>query len=310
MIARRYIEEWKSQAPWPDNAQIEQDLVIERALIELFSDELIRNNLAFRGGTALHKLFLKPQARYSEDIDLVQVNEGPISPVLKRIREKLQFLGTKRIVKPKAHNNTIVYRFESEIPPVINLRLKIEINCREHFNILGLKELPFKITNSWFTGQCLLKTYELEELLGTKLRALYQRRKGRDLFDLYWALSNQNIDTNKLIHCYKQYMAHSVNQPPNQKQFIANIEQKMGDKEFTDDIHVILRAGIKYDNEKAFELVRTELLEKIGFVAWPHWKLHLLNEKAPEWRTLRSPNLQSCRLTARCYAKTTLFYPG
>ena len=37
--------------------------------------------------------------------------------------------------------------------------------------------------NSWFSGRCELTTYALEELLGTKLRALYQRAKGRDLFD-------------------------------------------------------------------------------------------------------------------------------
>lgn len=65
MIPRRYIEEWRQNAPWSDNAQIEQDLVIERALIEIFSDDLLRENLAFRGGTALHKIFLKPQVRYS-----------------------------------------------------------------------------------------------------------------------------------------------------------------------------------------------------------------------------------------------------
>ena len=72
MISRRYIEEWKTYASWPENAQVEQDLIIERALIEIFSDELLKENLAFRGGTALHKIYLKPQARYSEDIDLVQ----------------------------------------------------------------------------------------------------------------------------------------------------------------------------------------------------------------------------------------------
>ena len=66
MIPRRYIEEWKAYAPWPDNAQVEQDLIIERALVEIFSDDLLRENLAFRGGTAFHKLYLKPQARYSE----------------------------------------------------------------------------------------------------------------------------------------------------------------------------------------------------------------------------------------------------
>ena len=39
--------------------------------------------------------------------------------------------------------------------------------------------------NSWFTGSAELTTYHFEELLGTKLRALYQRKKGRDLYDLY-----------------------------------------------------------------------------------------------------------------------------
>jgi predicted nucleotidyltransferase component of viral defense system len=103
----------------------------------------------------------------------------------------------------------------------------------------------------------------LEELLGTKLRALYQRRKGRDLFDLYWALTHQTIDVAKLIHCYKTYMEYSVDKPPTQKQFLANMEEKMTDKEFLDDIHIILKPSVKYDNEKAWELVKKEIIEKI-----------------------------------------------
>ena len=117
----------------------------------MFSDDFLRNSLAFRGGTALHKLYLSPQIRYSEDIDLVQINSEPINPVLKRIREKLSFLGTKRTVKQHIHNNTIVYRFTTETMPVIDMRLKIEINTREHFNVLGLKTIPFKIENNWFS---------------------------------------------------------------------------------------------------------------------------------------------------------------
>lgn len=169
MIPQRYIQEWKEQAPWPTDAQVEQDLIIARALIELFSDELINKSLAFRGGTALHKLYLKPQIRYSEDIDLVQINSEPIVAVLKRIREKLaSFLGTKRTVLQHIHNNTVIYRFETSTQPVISMRLKIEINTREHFNVLGLKEIPYKVENTWFTGECNLTGYELEELLGTK----------------------------------------------------------------------------------------------------------------------------------------------
>ncbi len=55
---------------------MEQDLVISRALVELFSRKTIAENLAFRGGTALHKLHLAPAMRYSEDIDLVQMRDG------------------------------------------------------------------------------------------------------------------------------------------------------------------------------------------------------------------------------------------
>lgn len=263
MIPQRYIEEWKATAPWPIDAQVEQDLIIARALVEIFSDDLLKKSLAFRGGTALHKLYLIPQIRYSEDIDLVQINSEPINPVLKRIREKLSFLGMKRTVKQHIHNNTIVYHFEPEDPSINTMRLKIEINTREHFNELGLKEIPYKVENGWFNGECNITSYELEELLGTKLRALYQRRKGRDLFDLYWALTNHKVDTEKVIQCYKKYMEFSVENPPTQKQFLANMEEKMTDNEFLQDIHSVIKPEVEYDNEVAWELIKKELIEKI-----------------------------------------------
>ncbi len=58
MIPQRYIEEWKENAPWPTYAQVEQDLIIARTLVEIFSDDLLKTSLAFRGGTALHKTIL------------------------------------------------------------------------------------------------------------------------------------------------------------------------------------------------------------------------------------------------------------
>lgn len=262
MIPLRYINEWKAHAPWPIDAQVEQDLIIARALVEIFSDDLLKKSLAFRGGTALHKLYLTPQIRYSEDIDLVQIHSEPINPILKRIRERLSFMGTKRTVNQHIHNNTILYRFKPEDPSVISMRLKIEINTREHFNVLGLKEIPYNVQNGWFKGECMITSFELEELLGTKLRALYQRRKGRDLFDLYWALTHRQIDTNKVIECYKTYMEFSVETPPTKKQFLKNMEEKMKDKEFLQDIYSILKPEVKYGNN-AWETIKSEIIEKI-----------------------------------------------
>lgn len=263
MIERSSILEWNEHAPWTEPAMVEQDLIICRALVDIFSDEFLREQLAFRGGTALHKLYLQPQPRYSEDIDLVQINPGPIKPILFRLGEVLSWL-PDRVTKPRRFNNTMVFRLESEIPPVQPIRLKLEINCYEHFNVLGLQHVPFSVENKWFRGQCQLTTYALEELLGTKLRALYQRKKGRDLFDLYVALSNASFDIDKVIQCYKRYMEFVVEKAPTYKQFIQNMELKMQDSEFLNDTQVLLRTGAStFDPYAAYELVREKLIDRL-----------------------------------------------
>ncbi|HMW10721.1 MAG: nucleotidyl transferase AbiEii/AbiGii toxin family protein [Saprospiraceae bacterium] len=263
MIPQAYITEWADQVPWQTNEQVEQDLVICRALVEIFSDEWLASRLAFRGGTALHKLYLKPQPRYSEDIDLVQIRSEPIKETIQRLQARLSFLGDCNVAQ-KSNNNTLKYRFESEFPPVQNLRLKIEINCREHFNVLGYQQFPFQVSSSWFTGSCKITTYQLEELLGTKLRALYQRRKGRDLYDMYKALVQvPGMDKDALLQCYHAYMDFVEAEPPTQKVYLQNMEAKMQNDEFIGDIAALIRPTENYDLATAFELVRTELLEKI-----------------------------------------------
>ncbi len=262
MINRAAILQWRTQVPWNTAEQVEQDLIISRALISIFSDEFLSSQLAFRGGTALHKLYLSPQSRYSEDIDLVQINAGPIKPILSRLGDVLDFLPDKS-VKQKRHNNTMLFRMESEIPPVIPLRLKIEINCFEHFNELGLVKAPFSMENSWFSGSCELTTYALDELLGTKLRALYQRKKGRDLFDLYKALNITDADPEVIIRCYKRYMDFSVSQPPTYKQFILNMENKMVDPDFLTDIDNLIRPEETYNVEEAYRVVKERIIYKL-----------------------------------------------
>ena len=262
MVKKEAIIEWKEFLPWQKDEMIEQDLIICRALVALFSDEYLAKHLAFRGGTTLHKLYLQPQQRYSEDIDLVQINAEPIKETIERVRQALSFLG-KPVIKQKAHNNTLVFRFQSEIPPIIPIRLKIEINCREHFNVLGLSQYDFSVKNQWFSGDCKITTYHLEELLGTKLRALYQRRKGRDLFDLYKALTMQSVNTENIIRCYREYIGFVVDNPPTQKEYLQNMELKMQDSEFLDDINLLLRPDDNYNPLKAWELVKNQLIEKL-----------------------------------------------
>ena len=82
MIPQAHITAWRATAPWGDDAQVEQDLVLTRAVVEIFAEPELAGRLALRGGTALNKLFIQPANRYSEDIDLVQAKPGAIGGVL------------------------------------------------------------------------------------------------------------------------------------------------------------------------------------------------------------------------------------
>jgi predicted nucleotidyltransferase component of viral defense system len=261
MIPEYYIQQWKEQAPWNESYMVEQDLIICRALVSIFSDEFLASQLAFRGGTALHKLYLSPQPRYSEDIDLVQITPGPIKPIMYRLGEVLSWL-PNRVTEQKRYN-TMLFRFESEIPPVVQMRLKVEINCFEHFNVLGLTKIPFTVDNPWFTGSAELTTYKFEELLGTKLRALYQRKKGRDLFDLYCALTKREVDVQKVMLCYRKYMEFVVGKAPSYKQFVANMEEKMLDTEFLEDTEALLRPDTHFISEEAYPLIYDSFIDKM-----------------------------------------------
>lgn len=262
MINRAAIIEWSAQVPWKDNAQVEQDLLISRALVDIFSDKFLASQLAFRGGTALHKLYLSPQPRYSEDIDLVQITAGPIKPIMYRLGEVLEWI-PNRVTMQKRYNNTMLFRMESEIPPTVQLRLKLEINCFEHFTQMGLVKFPFRVNSQWFEGKCELTTYHLEELLGTKLRALYQRKKGRDLFDLYVALTQKNPNLNDIMCCYNRYMTFTVEQPPTYKQFIQNMDEKMRDADFLNDSQMLLRPELSFNAVEAYSLIKNKLIGRL-----------------------------------------------
>lgn len=267
MIPRADITAWRATAPWPDDAQVEQDLLLSRALIAMFQHPIVRKQAAFRGGTALHKLFFDPPGRYSEDIDLVQRVGGPIGTLVDTIREALDpWLGPPKWKRGQGRF-TLYYRFHSSIPPVVRMRLKIEINTREHFSVLGLQERDHSVSNPWFSGRARITTYSLAELIGTKLRALYQRKKGRDLFDLWLALTQHDLDADAVVRCFTDYMSF-VDGAATRAQFEANMDAKLTDPSFLSDVTPLLRPELNYDVDSASELVQEALLCRLPGDPW------------------------------------------
>lgn len=267
MIPRDYITEWRVHAPWVQDFQIEQDLVISRALVAIFSNPLLGKSLAFRGGTALYKLHIKPAARYSEDIDLVQINAEPAGPIMGALRDVLDPWLGKPQWKQTEGRVTFVYRFDSEGSPPLRLRLKVEINTREHFAVYGVTDSPFSVSSRWFAGDAEIRTYTLDELLGTKMRALYQRKKNRDLFDLALALERGMVDPMRVIDTFSRYMDHGGHRV-SRAEFERNIALKLRDPQFTGDIGPLLAAGFEWDEFSAAARVRAQLIAHLAGDAW------------------------------------------
>ncbi len=264
MIAGAYIKEWRQTAPWPRNEQVEQDLIICRALVEIFRQPVAAENLAFRGGTALYKLHLLP-VRYSEDIDLVQVHPGPIGSLMDALKEVLNpWLGEPKR-KQSEGRITLTYRMtaESGLP----LKLKVEINSREHFTVLGLEGRKLEIQSRWFSGSASILTYQLDELLGTKMRALYQRKKGRDLFDLWHALTTTEANLSSVVDCFLHYMereGHKVSRA----EFEKNLSAKLKDATFAADVSPLLVADTVFHFGEAGQYLMEELIPLIPGEPW------------------------------------------
>jgi len=267
VIQRAYITAWRAHAPWYLDAQVEQDLVLSRALVELFSDATIRSTLAFRGGTALNKLFLPKPERYSDDIDLVQVEAGPIGPVMTAIRHRLDPWLGKPQWKQGHGRVTFYYRFNTEFEPVAVSRLKVEVNTREHFSVLGFTTRSYSVGSRWFSGSAEIPSYHLDELLGTKFRALYQRKKGRDLFDLWIAGQRTRFEPRRVVDCFIRYLDHD-SMRVSRAEYEENLRDKLADREFATDIAPLLASGVEWDCMAAGEYVLDTLVAHLPGDAW------------------------------------------
>lgn len=261
MIAQFYLDEWRQlHAPWLRLNQVEQDLIISRVLVELYNNLDIKNNLVFRGGTCLNKLMLDKSVRYSEDIDLVQKEPQPIGKIIDAIRGVLDnWLGTPKR-KLTERSIKLVYSYKS----IENLqsKLKIEINTTEHYHMLNYLEAPYRVNSSWFNGETIITTYQLNELMGSKLRALYQRRKGRDLFDIWLVLEKGLIDVDKVIEVFLKHCQH-VKQPITRAMFEKTLFEKAENEDFRSEVKTLLTAETLWDFETAYSMVFKKIVKQL-----------------------------------------------
>ena len=210
MIPIDSIDAWAHHAPWATQPMVEQDLIISRAMIEIFSDLFLQNELRMRGGTALSKLHFPEPIRYSEDIDLVRSTRGPIGEYIDSLRNALvPWLGKFSYTRNQ-FGIKLFFKVPAEVVSNHTIRIKVEVNIVETFAFDPTFLVPFSMENPWFTGAAEIATFSKEEMIATKLRALLQRNKGRDLFDIAYGLKKfDDLNLDRVIECFLFYFKNS-----------------------------------------------------------------------------------------------------
>lgn len=258
MIPRAHIVAWSNSVDWPTDEQIEQDLLLSRLIVEIANDPYLRDELVFRGGTCLHKLHLSKGLRYSEDLDYVRRTGGGIAQMVQALRE----IGERLAMDVKVRMDQqpkVIFRapFESGVG---TMRVKIEVNTYERFPARDLIRLPYEVDSNWFTGTVNVQTFELAELMATKIRALYQRRKGRDLFDLWLALTTLDLDPADVIDSFEPYRPDGYTGAQGRR----TLEDHVGKDDFRHDLNQLVRNTPEaYDVDEAARMVTGEILDRL-----------------------------------------------
>ena len=273
-LTRRDVIAYQASVPWPQQRQVEQDILLCLAMTALFNDEFLRSQIAMRGGTLLHKVHLAPAARYSEDIDLVVYGDRPEAHIAKAIKRVLKGvfgeptdsiwdtiqLAIRNVIKP-SRVLRLTYSVPSVSEPGATLDVVVEANMTERKPHRDIVRIPFEFTHRGATIKSVLNGYDLHEMLGTKMRALFQRKRGRDLFDLYWALtmSTPAVDPAMVIDSFRHYLEQEGSSAA-RVEFIAILDSHLADRGFCSDMLPLLRVGLDYDPKRAGELVKAKLL--------------------------------------------------
>jgi len=282
-MQQSHLTAWQAHAPWDRRSKIEQDLRLSRAVAAIYSDDILAGHLALRGGTVLHKGHLAPAARYSEDLDLVLIksmNKDSLDARLRKILTPLlgepsdsviadAWLAVRNDWKPSKILRT-TYQY---VPLGLRypMTVKVEVNLNEQRSLLPLTEVRMALLDD--DGEltdCSARSYDMHEMLGTKIRALMQRTQGRDLFDLYHAAifgpratPACPIDGVRVIETFNWYLENEGTRM-DREEAEQRLTRHLKDRSFRNDMRQLLRPDYgPYDVDAAAQLVRTTYLAQL-----------------------------------------------
>lgn len=140
------------------------------------------------------------------------------------------------------------------------MRIKVEVNTFERSPARDLVRVPFSVESPWYTGSADVLTFSLAELVATKIRALFQRSKGRDLFDLWLAMVHLGVTPADLVDCFAPYRPDGYTRARAER----NLLDKLPTLAFRNDLVPLVTSWPEgYDVDAAADLVITEVLARL-----------------------------------------------
>jgi hypothetical protein len=149
--------------------------------------------------------------------------------------------------------------------------LKVETNVSERSSCFPMVPVNFSYPDENGTlAQCTVMSFDIDEMRGTKMRALLQRELGRDLFDLFWAwtLSKENktpyvVQPDRVAHAFGHYMAAEGSHFTGDH-FIEQLRLRVAKEKFRQDVKSMLSSSFgEYDVDRACEEVCDVFLTKL-----------------------------------------------
>lgn len=259
MIPEPVLTQWRQRAPWAEDHQVAQDLLLSLLAIRVAQHPRLSSALAWRGGTALHKLHLETARRYSEDLDYVLVSQVSHATVADTLKAVVREAGLESDRDAVSQSRVRVWA-DTDVPVAGgNVRIKFEVNCADADSCMELVRVPHEVRTRVWNEEADILTYQPSELIGSKFRALAQRRKGRDLWDLWLARRELSIDDQTLAQAADHYLAHEDITPTELRQRIAahrrdpdfgqDVEPLTGDVEVDFDVDRLAHALIQWTDE-------------------------------------------------------------
>jgi len=190
---------------------------------KIIYDSSLRDKLVFKGGTALHHCYLN-QMRFSEDLDFTSLDRNITLMDVKKIFEPFNFLEVKKEYTSSA---TIkLERLTYDGPLGQSNSLKLEIDFMQNV-VLPAKDLEY---NNVWKVDTKVKVMDIHEIIAEKLRALSDRARYRDFYDLFQILKNFKMDLQEIIELIKQKeVRKTIGQEAMQANWIIARQDKIGE---------------------------------------------------------------------------------